>query len=450
MTKKKGLKLYYLVFVIIVIMCSQSLTSMEAGEIPWSQIYGTPDLDNEACKIIKTSDGGLALVGTIEREGWQGDLADFWLVKIDETGQALWNRTYGNDEADEHYDYREFLTDAILTKDDGFALVGTTANTVSGYHDETSSWLVKTDSNGLVQWNCTYGYDENKEYGDEVTWGITQHEDGGFILTGQLDFTGNRPALWVMKVDSNGLEEWNQTYDNDYSWGVSVVQVGDGGVVVGGTSRATWNGTRNFLLMKLDTNGTVQWKRIYGNQADQVLKAFIQTSDTGFALAGINASEYLYEPQDIWLIKTDSNGMEEWNRTYGYYEYQNCKALIQTSDDGFALAAICVTKTDSGSDYDGLLIKTDANGLIQFNRTYDCGLQEWLYDLVQMNDGGFSLLGLVSESGSSDFWLIRTDASGSPPQCSFPSSSSIKTSGLMISSVIAAVITLYYFSKRRK
>ncbi|MFX1535057.1 MAG: hypothetical protein ACFFDI_12600 [Promethearchaeota archaeon] len=445
------IRLYYFVFVILLILCSHSLTSMERREIPWFQTYGTHDSDENGRRIIKTSDGDFALVGTIEREGWQGNLADFWLVKVDATGQALWNRTYGNDEANENYDYGEVLTNAILTKDSGFALVGITKDTVPGYHDETSSWLVKTDSSGLVQWNRTYGYDVNKEYGDELIGGITQHEDGGFILTGQRRFTGDNSGLWVMKVDNNGLEEWNQTYDQEYSWGVGIVQVADGGVVVGGSSRAIWNGTCNFLLMKLDSNGTVQWKRIYGSPADQVAKAFIQTSDAGFALAGVNASRYGREPQDIWLIKTDANGMVEWNQTYSYYDYQNCEALIQTSDGGFAIAGYLVTNTESGTDLDGLLIKTDANGLVQFNRTYACDVNEWLFDLIQMNDGGFSLLGRVSESGSYDFWLIRTDASGSPPQCSFLSSStSLKTSGLMISSVVAAFIILYYFSKRRK
>ncbi|MFX0066124.1 MAG: hypothetical protein ACFFC7_28490 [Candidatus Hermodarchaeota archaeon] len=447
MTKKKALRLYYIVFVILLMLCSNSLASMGAEEIPWSQIYGTQDFD-EGRRIITTDDGGLALVGTIERK-FQNDRADFWLVKIDETGQILWNRTYGNDEADEHFDYKDRLNDAILTKDGGFALVGITQKIIPDESADSNSWLVKTDSSGLVQWNYTYGYESMWYGGSEWTNGITQHADGGFILTGWKDEKG----LWLVKVDSNGLEEWNQTYDKDYSWGVGVVQVADGGVVVGGGSRATWNETSNFLLMKLDNNGSVQWKHIYDNNGDQRLTAFIPTRDNGFALAGINASWYGIPPQDIWLIKTDANGMVEWNQTYGYYDYQNCKALIQTSDHGFALAGMCITgRLDSGHhDWDGLLIKTDANGVVQFYQTYDCGAQEEFSDLIQMNDGGFSLLGRAPDpSGSYDFWLVRTDASGSPPQCSLNSSNSLNTSGLMISSVLATFVTLYYFCKRRK
>ncbi|MFX0067234.1 MAG: hypothetical protein ACFFC7_34315 [Candidatus Hermodarchaeota archaeon] len=447
MTKETALRLYYIVFVILLMFCSNSLASMGAREIPWCQTYGTRDRD-EGCRLITTRDGGFALIGTIPNP--YSEWRNFWLVKTDENGVMQWNYTYGQE-----WGYEEVVSDAILTNDGGVAIVGRKWQDPPPPQEsfDYNSWLVKTDTNGVMQWNYTYGEVGSQE--DEQINGMAQCDDGGFILTG-INSGIDQNGLLLVKMDSDGHQEWNRTYD-DFTGGTDVIQVADGGFVVAGRTRSWTYGKLSFLLMKIDRSGTVQWNQTYGNQAAQVLYAFVQTRDGGFALMGDNSSSYGERPLQIWLIKTDAKGIAEWNQTYDEYDYQHGTALIQTDDGGFALAGFGITgrlepESVTDDDWDGLLIKTDMTGLVQWTQTYDCGRQEELFDLIQLNDGGFSLLGraLDPRGISYDLWLVRTDASGSPPLCPLNTSTSLNTSGLMISSVVAMCVTLYYVYKRRK
>jgi len=161
----------------------------------------------------------------------------------------------------------------------------------------------------------------------------------------------------------------------------------------------------------------VMWSQTYGEENFDVARALVETSDGGYALAGITRPPGA-GLDDIWLVKTDANGNMEWNQTYGGESVEIAPSLVETSDGGYAIAG--GTLSFGLSDYDCWLVKTDANGNMEWNQTYGGEHFDSAYALVETSDGGYALAGQTSSfgTGSNDFWLVRTNEQGIPE---FPS-----------------------------
>ncbi|MHA2254042.1 MAG: hypothetical protein ACXAD7_27060, partial [Candidatus Kariarchaeaceae archaeon] len=147
----------------------------------------------------------------------------------------------------------------------------------------------------------------------------------------------------------------------------------------------------------------VQWNQTYGGTHNEGANALVQTTDGGFALAGFTYPFGVDQPDvDMWLVKTDVNGVMQWNRTYGGTNPDRANALVQTTDGGFALLG----STDGAGDADTWLVKTNADGLIQWNQTYAGTLYDYSSALIHTSDGGFALL------SKSNTIIVKTDHLG--------------------------------------
>ncbi|MHA2175330.1 MAG: hypothetical protein ACXABI_10915, partial [Candidatus Hodarchaeales archaeon] len=226
--------------------------------------------------------------------------------------QMQWNRTYrGTND-----DYCESL---IQTKDGGFALVGLT-NQSSSF--TSNIWLIKTDGEGIVEWDQTYGGNKSDRASS-----LIQTTDNGYALVGRSSSAG---GIWLVKTDENGIMQWNQTYWESYP--AQLLQTSDGGYTIVGSTYQT-----DMLLIKTDSNGVEQWNKTYGGSQDDYSNSFTITEDKGFALAG-GTQSYGDASMDMWLVKTDSSGIVQWNQTYGGKGYDRAYSVIQTLDGGYALA----------------------------------------------------------------------------------------------------------------
>jgi len=161
--------------------------------------------------------------------------------------------------------------------------------------------------------------------------------------------------------------EWNKTYggtSNDVAW--SAVQTWDGGYALAGYTESFGAGDSDFWLVKTDSSGNIQWNKTYGGTNTDYAHSVVQTWDGGYALAGDTWSLEL-DDADFWLVKTDSSGNMQWSKTYGGTNYDCVRSVVQTWDGGYALAGY--TYSFGAGDSDFWLVKTDSSGNIQWNKT---------------------------------------------------------------------------------
>jgi len=180
---------------------------------------------------------------------------------------------------------------------------------------------------------------------------VVQTSDGGYAIIGIMGSISAGDAIgWLVKTDSDGNIEWDKTYDEG-SMG-SILQASDGGYTIAGSTSSFGAGRSDFWLVKTDSSGNMEWNHTYGGPKDDYACSIVQTNDGGYAIAG-DTNSYGFGYTDFWLVKTDSSGNMEWNQTHGY---GNANSVIETSDGGYAMAgnawgnpespSFCLVKTD--------------------------------------------------------------------------------------------------------
>ena len=398
---KRTLGELLLLGVLILAFNIQQAGSLYPPATEWTRTYGTVDNSDEARSLIQTDDCGYAIFGFTRHylSGWVYT-EDFLLVKTDSAGNVEWNRTYGAPTCT----HLESGQSAVQTDDGGYALAGYLSHEGNPPTDY-DLWLVKTDSLGNMQWNHTYGGAEH-----DLAHSVVQTGDGEYVIAGFTDSYGaGSRDFWLIKTDSAGNMMWNQTYggtERDHAF--SMVRTSEGGYAIGGKTRSFGAGNYDFWLIKTDSGGNVVWNQTYGGYESDVGYSLVQTSDRGYALAGLTKFS-LFGDDDLWLVKTDMYGNVEWNKTYGL-GYEENPSLVQTSDGGYALASI--TTPFGGGASDWWLVKTDLNGDMEWNQIYGGKSVDRVYSLIETSDEGFALAGFFGYTITAQSWLVKTDANG--------------------------------------
>jgi len=354
----------------------------------WSRTFGGSENDL-AYSVQQTSDGGYILLGATESYG--AGSANFRLIKTDVQGNEEWERTFGGSEDDWGYSVQQ-------TSDGGYILFGGSYGTRDG-----DFWLIKTDSQGNKQWERTFG-------GSDIDWGwsVQQTSDGGYILLGYTESYGTgKEDLWLIKTDSQGNKQWERTFggsSRDKGW--SVQQTTDGGYILLGTTWSYGAGSADFWLIKTDSQGNKQWAKTFGGSEDDWGISVRQTEDGGYILLG-DTKSYGVGSADFWLIKTDAQGNKQWERTFGGSGDDQGYSVQQASDGGYILLG--TTWSYGAGSADSWLIKTDAYGNKEWDRTFGGSDIDWGWSVQQTSDGGYILLGCTASYGARglDFWLIK-------------------------------------------
>jgi hypothetical protein len=365
----------------------------------WNNTFGGTYSD-EGYSVQQTIDGGYILTGYTSSYGAGSN--DIWLIKTDSNGSSEWNETFGGTDIDIGY----FVQQA---SDGGYIITGRTDSFGSGNGDV---WLIKTDGDGNEVWNMTFGGTD-----DDVGYSVQQTTDEGYIITGNtFSYGAGSNDVWLIKTDSNGIEEWNQTFGgSDQDWGSSVQQTTDGGYII--TGRTSSYGDLHFdvLLIKTDSNGSLEWYETYGGSEYDFGYSIQQTTDEGYIIVGWTMS-YGAGVYDIWLIKTASNGDVMWDETYGGINSDGGYSVQQTTDEGYIITGD--TYSYGAGSNDVWLIKTDSNGIEEWNQTFGGTNSDFSFSVQQTAEEKYIIAGETYSygAGSSDFWLISIGCvNNSPP-----------------------------------
>ncbi len=355
--------------------------------------------------------------------------ADLWVVKTDSSGNIQWQKTLGGSD-------QEWYGDIIQTLDGGFAVVGLTYSNdgdVSGHHGAMTpqyrqdGWMVKLDSTGTIEWQKILGGTKNDRIND-----IIQLNDGSYILcAGAQSFDGevtghlgsvssaNGMDFWLVKLDLTGNIIWEKCYGG--SGGeepYSVIQASDGGFVLAGVTYSNdsdvtahigaW-GTNDFWIIKTDSVGTLEWEKSLGGTYHDNAWSIIQSNDGGYVAVGNTQSNdsnvsVLYGNVDIWVVKIDSTGNLLWEKSLGGSLNDQAADLVRAYDGGYlVLGRVYSSDFDVSMNYgasDCWLAKLSETGALEWSTNYGGSLSEWVGAIIQTPDSNYAIAG---GTGSNDF-----------------------------------------------
>ena len=365
-----------------------------SANILWNRVLGGVG-DEQLAELRPTADGGFVFCASSTSSA-NGDvteatkgLTDYWIVKLDASGNMVWNRLLGGDQDDIPTSINENAGGTIVVA--GSSESSGTGNVTETNHGLTDFWIVKLNSTGsTITFNRLLGGN-----GEERAFSIKEvTSDNGYVVAGYSTSSANGNVsgvlnglsdFWVLKLTSAGTLSWNRLVGgNAEEYAYSLVTVSDGSLIVGETNSTgggnisgSSNGGSDYLIAKLSTTGTVSWTSIKGGTDDDIAWSVVQIG-TDYVIAGQSLSsasgdvtEATHGATDSWLIKINSTGTLLWNKLLGGSGDDVSYDVRPTSDGGFVLTGYTnssnngnVFGVNHGGD-DVWLYRLDGSGNIQ-------------------------------------------------------------------------------------
>jgi len=385
--------------IVLGLLFASNAIALEPGDTLWTRTYGGTGSE-QGFSVQQTQDGGYIITG-YAMINWNYDV---YLIKTDTQGDTTWTRTFGGTSVEQGNSVQQ-------TSDGGYIVAGYTSSYGAGSND---FWLIKTDASGTEEWSRTYG-------GSSLDWAysVQETQDEGYIITGSTQSYGaGSHDVWLIKTDKSGIEEWSRTFGGSaYDHGNSVQQTTDGGYLVAGITLSYGAGSYDFWLIKTDGSGTEEWNYTFGGTEDDQGNSAQQTADGGYIIVG-HTTSYGAGDYDVYLVKTDASGTEEWSQTYGGSYMDIGEGVWQTSDGGYILTG--ETKSYGAGSYDVYLVKTDASGTEEWSQAYGGGDDDKGYCIQQATDGGYITAGSTRSfgAGSADVWVLKIEGEAPLPDVS--------------------------------
>ncbi|MCF7559798.1 hypothetical protein L3X39_04045 [Sabulilitoribacter multivorans] len=273
-----------------------------SGTITWEKSFGFQGADS-GISIIQTNDNGFLLTGVLDvsASGGQGNSktisskrhagGDYWVIKIDASGEKEWSHFYGGTFTDTSYD-------AIQTEDKGYLIIGSSDSDdvdITGNKGSYDFWVVKISENGNFAWEKSFGGSEIDE-----ARAIAKTNDGNYIIVGDtrssnLDVTNNKGAadLWIIKISPDGNLIWEQSFGgSSFDVGRSVYKTDDNGFLISGNSRSSDGdvlsnfGQNDAWVLKIDADANLIWQKTIGGSEIDFANDAVELNDGTILIAG--------------------------------------------------------------------------------------------------------------------------------------------------------------------
>ncbi len=289
--------------------------SSNTGELVWKREIGIVGRIDEIYSLKETSDNGFILAGVVAYNDTTGAQnltgVDALLVKTDSLGITEWEKTYGGIEPDD-------AKSIEITDEGGFIMLGVTYSFGLG---QSSMYVVKTDHQGNMLWQKTYG----GNFTDEG-WAIHKLQDGNYVICGQSNYASDSTGAYIAKIDPDGIIIWEKNYKGakQFQDFEDVKQLPNGNIVACGINQLTSSGSRyQGILKALDpTDGSVVWEKQYKyNVVDSTINGFYGLdicADGGIVMSGNLWDVHTYPDINLamWVVKTDCKGnATAWSNT---------------------------------------------------------------------------------------------------------------------------------------
>lgn len=322
------------------------------NQLEWQKTYGG-SADDRGADLIQTSDGGYVMVGKSKSNDLQvsenAGFDDFWVAKLDSSGSISWENSFGFAGSDIPYSI-------IQTNDGGYLLSGVLdvsasngqgdRNSILSRHAGGDYWVIKLNSNGVKQWSKYFGGSFT-----DTAYDAIQTEDNGYIIVGSsdsndVDITNNKGTydFWIIKISATGNLVWEKSFGgSEIDEAHAISKSADGNYLIVGDTRSSDldisqnNGAADLWVIKITPEGTLLWEKSLGGSNFDVGRSISKTQDNGFIISGssrsTNASFSSNKGQnDAWVIKLNSGGDLEWQKTIGGSEVDFFYDAVELND----------------------------------------------------------------------------------------------------------------------
>ncbi len=326
---------------------------------------------------------------------------DVYLVKTDGQGNVQWQKTYGGNKLDMGWSVLEL-------KDKGYLLHGCTLSKDTTNQD---IYLLRLDLSGNIIWEKTYGSKK-----DERTTNLLTLADGNYLLIGEriIQDTVDRDS-YLLKLDTSGNIIWEKTFGgprNERTYYGAETNQGD--YLITGSILPYNNGKADILLLKISREGDLIWSQTYGEkEVHDISHSFSRNKDgKAFTITGYIGSA---QPgfHDALFMQVDADGKLLVAKRHTTGEDMRMMHAEETDDKGFIVTGYSRREISKNIN-DAVLLRYDSAGNVKWLKTFGTpSVDDQGYWIVCNADGGYTLTGFTYSHGiNGDLWLIRTNANG--------------------------------------
>ena len=428
-------------------------SSIDSPAIVWSKAWGGAGVDHAYGLALDSSDN-IYVVGDTNSTSFSSlsisqpppqTISDIFLLKYTSLGQLEWARTWGGVEDDWG---KSLVTDSS----DNIFIVGTTRSFGAGGTDIA---LIKYNSLGVKQWNTTWGT-SNSDSG----YAIALDSSDNIFIAGTIS-TFNPPPdtidMVLVKFNSLGEYQWNQTWGGghiDSGW--AMIMDSSDNIFITGFTYSYGAGGADLFITKYNSQGTLQWDTTWGGSSFEDAHT-IELDSSGNIFVSGETSSFGAGSTDISLVKFNSNGDLQWNKTWGGSDSEGGWDLLALdSSENIYLAG--GTKSFGTGIHDGFLVKYNNMGQQEWNTTWGGGGDDGFSSIIVDSSDNIYVAGYTDSygSGMNDVALIKYGESipsngpeGIPP--AIPLELIIIIASVIGGgAVIAVAIVLLIRKKRRK
>lgn len=430
-------------------------TSTFLGEVDYVKTYGGSGIDG-AVSIVQANDGNYIVLGNTNSTdgdliGRLDQGIDYWLLKLDVNGEKIWSKTYGGTGNDTATNITKTSDGGYVISGYSRSTDGD-ITTNAGFHD---FWLLKINNSGDIQWEKSHGFLGSDQAfnifetaeGNFLATGFfdvsaCKDSNGDPILCPGNDLQNNNDSkkpqhgvgeYWAILMDSNGTKIWRKYFGgnlNDRSY--DAVQTNDGGFLLAGQSESENGifdihddkGSYDFWLVRLDSNGTKLWTKSFGGAEIDQGYAITKTPDGNYIMVGDSRSEDqdVTSPHgggDAWAIKFDDNGNKIWEKSYGGTAFDSARSIKPMTNGGYLISGFTRSTDGDIATNNGQneiwVFMIDENGTLTFETTIGGSALDFGFDAIQTNNNEIIIVGntesndfdIISNQGIKDLILIK-------------------------------------------